>query len=475
MPDKRSPPRGSAPQEPTSVTEQILKEVHEMYVLTDTGAPLSSSIYEPVLRPALLTPGKEGIMAICSKLGLKCIAPRRKINVMIVGNHSAGKSSYINWYIGEPVQKAGIAIETQGFTFCTSGKQRTTLKGEATLQLFQHFIPEVEPFKPAIYNGLQTEISTSKNKCFNLITFIDTPGLVDGSFHYPYPVEDAIVSIAKHSDLIYIFFDPIGQALCDRTMKTIEMLNRDHAEKLRYFLSKADTVPDEMDRQKVVVQITQNLSSRIRNAHAFELPSIYIPDKTPNCTINNAVEKTCEEMESTILQSVQNNLNNLERDCRRVASTIDAVLADDKEKRKFNRTACCYGNLIFLSALQLPVLAIAILTAYSRAEWFEQLGTAAPSAFRLINRTADILLADEAGPDGTGTGLLSVHQFLFYTLAVTTVLFLASRIFGKYQPYYSKRELANLIQTKQYVMEHLLERKASLYKLYFDQSVSELQ
>ena len=36
--------------------------------------------------------GKEGIMAICSKLGLSCIAPRRKINVMIVGNHSAGKS-----------------------------------------------------------------------------------------------------------------------------------------------------------------------------------------------------------------------------------------------------------------------------------------------------------------------------------------------------------------------------------------------
>ena len=34
-------------------------------------------------------------MAICQKIGIACIAPRRKINVMIVGNHSAGKSSYI--------------------------------------------------------------------------------------------------------------------------------------------------------------------------------------------------------------------------------------------------------------------------------------------------------------------------------------------------------------------------------------------
>ena len=47
-----------------------------------------------------------------------------------------------------------------------------------------------------------------------MITFIDTPGLVDGSFQYPFPVEDAIVAVAKHVDLIYVFFDPIGQALC---------------------------------------------------------------------------------------------------------------------------------------------------------------------------------------------------------------------------------------------------------------------
>lgn len=80
------------------------------------------------------------------------------------------------------------------------------------MQLFQHLRHDLRDFAPAIYNGLQTEVSTSKEKCFNLITFIDTPGLVDGSFTYPFPVEDVIVNMAKHTDLIYIFFDPIGQA-----------------------------------------------------------------------------------------------------------------------------------------------------------------------------------------------------------------------------------------------------------------------
>ena len=48
---------------------------------------------------------------------------------MIIGNHSAGKSSFINWYIGESVQTTGVAIETRGFTFVTSGRKRETLKG----------------------------------------------------------------------------------------------------------------------------------------------------------------------------------------------------------------------------------------------------------------------------------------------------------------------------------------------------------
>jgi hypothetical protein len=107
--------------------------------------------------------------------------------------------------------------------------------------------------------------------------------------------------VAKHTDLIYVFFDPIGQALCDRTMNVIERLNQEHAEKIRYFLSKADTVPNERDRQKVVVQITQNLSSRVRNAHAFELPSLYIPDHSGAGTkIENILESTTVEMQQTI-------------------------------------------------------------------------------------------------------------------------------------------------------------------------------
>lgn len=50
-------------------------------------------------------------------------------------------------------------------------------------------------------------------------------------------------------DLILVFFDPMGQALCKRTLNIVECLNEKHGEKLRFYLSKADEAGGESDRQ----------------------------------------------------------------------------------------------------------------------------------------------------------------------------------------------------------------------------------
>ena len=59
----------------------------------------------------------------------------------VTGSSGCGKSSFINWYIEEHVQRTGVAIETQGFSFVTSGKKRESLTGNATLHLYPHFKP----------------------------------------------------------------------------------------------------------------------------------------------------------------------------------------------------------------------------------------------------------------------------------------------------------------------------------------------
>ena len=48
---------------------------------------------------------------------------------MIIGNHSAGKSSFINWYCEDDIQKTRVAIETLEINLIMHGNRRADLKG----------------------------------------------------------------------------------------------------------------------------------------------------------------------------------------------------------------------------------------------------------------------------------------------------------------------------------------------------------
>lgn len=50
---------------------------------------------------------------------------------------------------------------------------------------------------PGVVDYLVTEISTSKQKKFSLVTFVDTPGLVDGDMKYAFDVDDSILWLGQ--------------------------------------------------------------------------------------------------------------------------------------------------------------------------------------------------------------------------------------------------------------------------------------
>ena len=53
---------------------------------------------------------------------------------------------------------------------------------------------------------LTTEITTSKQKKFSLVTFVDTPGLVDGDMKYPFDVDQAILWLGMYNRTFFFFF-----------------------------------------------------------------------------------------------------------------------------------------------------------------------------------------------------------------------------------------------------------------------------
>lgn len=57
-----------------------------------------------------------------------------------------------------------------------------------------------------VVDYLNTEISTSKQKKFSLVTFVDTPGLVDGDMKYPFDVNESIEWLGMISLEVSHFF-----------------------------------------------------------------------------------------------------------------------------------------------------------------------------------------------------------------------------------------------------------------------------
>ncbi|XP_071179595.1 uncharacterized protein [Mytilus edulis] len=425
-----------------SVNEKILKECHSLYT-------------EP----------ENGMVKIAEGLGLSLLAPRKKITVLMIGNHSAGKSSFINWYVEEHVQRTGVAIETQGFSFITSGRKRESLTGNATLHLYPHFEPlrQIE----GVTDYLTTEISTSKQKKFSLVTFVDTPGLVDGDMKYPFDVNKSILWLGDLADLIFVFFDPIGQALCKRTLNLVEELNHKHADRIRFYLSKADEAGHESDRQRVMMQIVQELCKRPGlNRTGFDMPTIYVPNmnsKGSRCA--NQIEEVCKDIEKTINQTIQTTLNSLEKDCDQIAEIVEDKLEKDSVTASLNLRAKFRGALFGFIGMLLPLILLATYLVSTKSEVVKVLGED-------ILATMSLYLGPLARAWQKVPAQYSQYVIIGI-VGVALIMLLIAKFASSTKPTLSRKQKKSLLEVRDYVQNTVKSKKQKLYQEYLKQSVAD--
>ncbi|XP_037647490.1 uncharacterized protein si:ch211-11k18.4 [Sebastes umbrosus] len=426
-----------------SCDERILRDCHQLYMEPDSG-----------------------LISVAESLGVKLLAPRKKITVMLMGNHSAGKSSFINWYVEEHIQRTGVAIETQGFSFVTSGRKRESLTGNATLHLYPHFKP-LQEFK-GVSEYLSTEICTSRQKRFSLVTFVDSPGLVDGDMKYPFDVDEVLMWLGDLCDLILVFFDPMGQALCKRTLNIVENLNEKHGDRLHFYLSKADEAGGESDRQRVMMQIVQELCKRPGlNKCGFDMPTIYVPNPNKPSRCVNQIEEVCRTVEKTINQTVQNTLNSLEKDCEVISEAIADTLINDRQISVTNRRArfksCCMTLLGFTIPMALMVLMV--LGVMSQPLLEAALGREGTETLSLY--LTPVVKVFES---------LSVEEQLYSCggmVVLSFLLLLIARFSFRTQPTLSGKQKRQLQEKLEYVQEVVKSKKKKLYEEYLRQSVSD--
>ncbi|KAL0302005.1 UNVERIFIED_CONTAM: EH domain-containing protein 1 [Sesamum radiatum] len=164
--------------------------------------------------------------------------------VMLLGQYSTGKTTFIKHLLGTSYPGANIGPEptTDRFVVVMNGADERSVPGNTVA---------VQADMP--FNGLTTFGSAflSKFECSQMphpllenITFVDTPGVLSGEkqrTQRSYDFTGVTSWFASKCDLILLLFDPHKLDISDEFKRVIESL-RGHDDKIRVVLNKADQI-----------------------------------------------------------------------------------------------------------------------------------------------------------------------------------------------------------------------------------------
>lgn len=182
--------------------------------------------------------------------------------ISILGTFSAGKSTFINHYVGAPIQESGNQAVDDKFTVVCYGNNETptTLPGlalDADPRFpFYNISEEINKVDPGEGNrvNLYLQLKTLKSPNVKGKILIDSPGFDADS------QRDGILRITSHivemSDLVLVFFDarhPEPGAMRD-TLEHLVATTIGHrdANKVLYILNQIDTTAKEDNLEDVI-------------------------------------------------------------------------------------------------------------------------------------------------------------------------------------------------------------------------------
>ena len=173
-----------------------------------------------------------------------------KPQVMLIGQYSVGKTSFIRYLLGRdfPGQRIGPEPTTDRFVAVMEGPDERVIPGNALAVSADMPYRGLERFGVSFLNrfeGVQMPSQVLKN-----ITLIDTPGVLSGEKQRVargYDFTQVCSWFAVRADLIFLLFDAHKLDISDEFRSVIESL-RGNDDKVRCILNKADQI----DRQRLM-------------------------------------------------------------------------------------------------------------------------------------------------------------------------------------------------------------------------------
>lgn len=173
-----------------------------------------------------------------------------KPQVLMIGQYSVGKTSFIEYLLGQsfPGQRIGPEPTTDRFVAVMHGEEERTVPGNAVAVSPDLPFGGLSMFGTAFLNKF--EVAQVPCKVLENITVVDTPGILSGEkqrIARGYDFVQVAKWFAERSDMILLLFDAHKLDISDEFQRVIEVL-KGHDDKIRCILNKADQI----DQQRLM-------------------------------------------------------------------------------------------------------------------------------------------------------------------------------------------------------------------------------
>lgn len=198
--------------------------------------------------------------------------------ILFLGNHSSGKSSFINFLLGQAVQATGLAPTDDGFTLLTWGAQSSTADGSTVTSHPQLGLGELAQLGPPFTAKLR--LKTVLHDLLRVVTLVDSPGMIDAvgtanTRGYDFPA--AVRAFAERADLILFFFDPDKPGTTAESIFVLTQTLAGLGHKLLLVLNKVDQFDSFRDFARTYGTLCWNLAKAIPTKDIPHIATCYIP------------------------------------------------------------------------------------------------------------------------------------------------------------------------------------------------------
>ena len=286
--------------------------------------------------------------------------------VLCLGNHSSGKSTFINYLTGESIQDTGVAPTDDGFTIVTYGEESETIDGRAVVIDPNLPYVDLQQFGKEFFDRLR--LKRRPLPALRQLCLIDSPGLIDQAGTSTdrsrgYDFTRAVRWFAETADLVVFFFDPDKPGTTGESLRVFTDSLSDVHYKLLIVFNKVDTFTDIRDFARTYGSLCWNLSRVIRTKDMPHIYCTFVPDKSQ--PTENSIELAAFRESS---EDLSNQIQNVER--RRKSNLVGSLLDTAKQLHMHGRVVSAVGRRLFHLKLSLELVGAILLIAGAALAWF---------------------------------------------------------------------------------------------------------